>query len=64
MLRNVLENLLECLLFESQIAEGVESLAGCFWPMKHSQFVEALANGRLRVSGSFDPDIDIANVLI
>jgi len=32
--------------------------------MENSKFVEALANRRLQVCGSFDVDIDVANLLV
>jgi hypothetical protein len=32
--------------------------------MANSEFVEALANGSLEVRGSFDANIDIANLLV
>jgi len=33
-------------------------------PMEESEFVEALANRRLKVCGSFDANIDVANLLV
>ena len=46
LLKSLLDSLIESLL-ESLASEGVEFSTGSFWPMANSEFVEALANGRL-----------------
>jgi hypothetical protein len=37
---------------------------GMLWPMENSDFVEVLANRRLSACGSFDADVDVANLLV
>jgi len=37
---------------------------GKLWLMENSEFVEALSNRRLLVSGSFDAIVDIANQVV
>jgi len=32
--------------------------------MENSEFVEALASTRLKVCGSFDADVEVANLLV
>jgi hypothetical protein len=46
LLESLLDSLIESLL-ESLASGGVEFSTGSFWPMANSEFVEALANGRL-----------------
>jgi len=42
----------------------VEFSTGSFWPMENSEFVVALAIRRLEVCGSFDANVDVANLLV
>jgi len=49
---------------DSYIVQGAKYSMSSSWQMEYSEFVEALANGRLEVCGSFDGNSAIAKLLV
>jgi len=47
----------------NQSVEVVEFSMGSYGPMENSEYMKALVNGKCKVYGNFDTEVDVANLL-